>query len=160
MPRFLKAIRLDISDVHVFPQAAEPGEPVLPGAFVFHDVRPEDLAGKLRQAFVSGFLSLETFGWTTLATPVDLSDGEIEALTLRLAEHFMSHYGAPSMEAALPVARQEIQDTVELASGLAINALLAVKRERDETGAMREAFHLVTPSGEKPHACVWDVEED
>lgn len=160
MPRFLKAIRLDVSDMHVFPRAAEAGDPVIPGAFSFHDAAGEALSGKMRQAFVSGFLSLETFGWTTFATPTDLDEERLEALALRLAQHFVAHHGAPGLEAALPVARQEIQDTVELASGLAVNALLAVKREMDEAGAIRETFHLVTPPGEKPHTRVWDVEDD
>lgn len=160
MPRVLKAIRLDRSDMHVFAKAAEPGEVVLPGSFAFQGYGEGDLSGKLRQAFVSGFLSVESFGWTTLATPAEAIEAEIEDLCERLAAHFVEHYGAPDMETARPVARAEIDDMVELASGLAINTLLAVKREFDESGAIREQFHVVTPPAGEIHARVWDVSED
>ncbi|NRG18366.1 hypothetical protein HPQ64_11760 [Rhizobiales bacterium] len=160
MPRVLKAIRLDRSDTHVFAKAAAPGEVVLPGSFAFQAYGGGDLSGKLRQAFVSGFLSLETFGWTTLATPADTGEAEIDALRERLAEHFVERYGAPDMDAARPVARAEIDDMIELAGGLAINTLLAVKREFDENGSIREQFHVVTPPAGEIHARVWDVSED
>ncbi|MXN67381.1 hypothetical protein GR183_20940 [Stappia sp. GBMRC 2046] len=160
MPRVLKAIRLDRSDVHVFPEAAEPGDVVIPGSFAFQRHGEGELTGKLRQAFVSGFLSLETFGWTTLATPAEVDDAQVDALRERLAAHFVERYGAPDMEAARPVAQAEVDDMIGLAGGLAINTLLAVKREFDESGAIRERFHVVTPPAGEVHTRVWDVSED
>lgn len=160
MARFLKAIRFDKSDEHVFPKAADPGDPVIPGAFAFHREDPGELTGKMRQAFVSGFLSLNTFGWTTLATPFDIDEASRERVTHRLAEILARDYGAPDMDAALAAAGQEIEDTIALCEGLAIDTLLALVREIGEDGLIRERFHLVTPPGDKPHARVWDVVDD
>lgn len=160
MTRLLRAIRLDISDTHVFPLAAEPGDWVIPGTFAFRNYTDEGLTGKIRQAFVSGFLSLENLGWSTLATPANLSPEERERLTERLAQHFVDEHGAPSLEAARPVALAEIDDACELAAELDLNALLAIQREIDEEGAIHERFHLVTPSDDKSHARIWDVTED
>lgn len=160
MARILIAIRLDQSDQHVFPAAAEPGDAVIPGAFAFQQYAAGELGGKMRQAFVSGFLSLETFGWTTLATPAEADAAKLDDLTERLARHFVEAHGAPGMDAARPVARAEIDDMSGLAEGLAINTLLAVKRELDESGAIREQFHVVTPPAGEMHSRVWDVTEE
>lgn len=161
MTRLLKAIRLDVSDAKVFPLAAEAGDWVIPGTFAFRAYTDEGLTGKLRQAFVSGFLSLENFGWSTLATPAEISDEDRERLLTKLCEHFVEEHGAPSIEAARPVAEAELNDTAEIASELDLNALLAISREIDEDdGKIRESFHLVTPPGDAPHTRIWDVTED
>ncbi len=160
MARFLRAIRLDKSDEYAFPMAAQPGDPVIPGSFAFQNVGEGELTGKMRQAFVSGFLSLNTFGWTTLATPADIDEPTRERLALELAQCFMRDYGAPNLDAALAAARREIDDTVELCEGLAINTLLALVREIGDDGMIHERFHVVTPTGEKPHTRVWDVIDD
>ncbi|MBB98525.1 MAG: hypothetical protein CML67_03135 [Rhodobacteraceae bacterium] len=160
MPKFLKAIRLDASDAHVFPAAAEPGDWVIPGTFAFRAYTQEGLEGKIRQAFVSGFLSLETFGWSTLATPAEISEDERARLVERLAQYFVDEHGAPSAEAAHGVAEAEIADTMELAEELEINSLLAIQREIDDEGAINERFHLVTPPENAPHARIWDVSGD
>ena len=86
MTRMLKAIRLDLSDTRVFPLAAEPDDWVIPGTFAFRAFTDEGLSGKERQAFVSGFLSLGNFGWTTLATPAEIGDDDRAALVERLAD--------------------------------------------------------------------------
>ena len=160
MAKLLKAIRFDVSDTHVFPAAAEPGDWVIPGTFAFRNYTEEGLTGKVRQAFVSGFLSLETFGWTTLATPADIGEEDRIRLIDQLARHFVDEHGAPSVEAAMGVAEAEIADAMSLATDLAINALLAIQREIDEDGAIHERFHLVTPPTDEPHTRIWDVTED
>ena len=48
----------------------------------------------------------------------------------------------------------------EIASGLEVNALLAIEREMDEDGTIRERFHLVAHDSSGDHARVWDVSED
>lgn len=105
MTRMLKAIRLDLSDTRVFPLAAEPDDWVIPGTFAFRAFTDEGLSGKERQAFVSGFLSLGNFGWTTLATPAEIDEEGRAALVERLADHLAAEHGAPSAEAAREVAR-------------------------------------------------------
>ena len=160
MTRMLKAIRLDLSDTRVFPLAAEPDDWVIPGTFAFRAFTDEGLSGKERQAFVSGFLSLGNFGWTTLATPAEISETDRAHLVVRLAEHFAAEHGAPSVEAAREVAEAEIADACEIASGLETNALLAIEREMDEDGTIRERFHLVAHDSSGDHARIWDVSED
>ena len=64
--KFLRAIRLDESDAQVYEQASQPGEWAVPGSFAFLDMDPDTLHGKQLQAFKSGFLGTQSFGWTTL----------------------------------------------------------------------------------------------
>ncbi|MCA1297274.1 DUF6505 family protein [Stappia indica] len=159
MARLLKAIRLDESDTQIFPEVAEPGDWVIPGTFAFRNYTPEGLTGQVRQAFAFGFLSLGTFGWTTLATPAEISDEERDRLVGLLADHFVAEHGAPSREAALPVAEAEIADAMDIASGLEDNDLLTILREIDDDGAVHERFEVVTPPEDAPHARIWDVDE-
>ncbi len=49
--KFLRAIRLDDSDTHVYEQASEPGEWAVPGSFAFLNTEPQSLQGKQLQAF-------------------------------------------------------------------------------------------------------------
>ncbi len=46
--KLLHAIRLDPSAIFIFREAAEPGEWVIPSAFMFSDVNPQYLEGKER----------------------------------------------------------------------------------------------------------------
>jgi len=61
-----------------------------------------------------------------------------------LAEHFVVYYGAPSAEAALPVAREEIGHMAELCDEHDPNTLLTVARELTEAG-VREVFRVIEP---------------
>jgi hypothetical protein len=54
-------------------------------------------------------------------------------------------YGAPDIEAALPVAREEIAFMQDLCADHAPNVLLVVQRELTEAG-VRESFRSITPS--------------
>lgn len=163
MARFLRAIRFDASDSHVFSRVAGENEWAIPGGFVFTadpSCSPEDLTGKPRQAFVSGFLALGSFGFTTLVSVAEATDAHIASCTELLADYLLEAYGAPSPQAARAAAGEEIAFAQGLAEGAALNTLLAVKREIDDTGAVRESFHVVTPPGDKPHTRIWDVVEE
>lgn len=46
--KLLHAIRFDPSDIFIFREAAEPGEWVIPGTFMFSDGKPQYLEGKER----------------------------------------------------------------------------------------------------------------
>ena len=61
-----------------------------------------------------------------------------------LADHFVRYYGAPSVEAALGVARNEIAHMSELCDEHAPNTLLTVARSLTDAG-VHEAFRVITP---------------
>ena len=65
--KLLRTIALDPSDTFVFDVAAEPGDWAVSGSFRFCDRDPEKLSGKDRSAFRSGFLAVQSWGWSTLA---------------------------------------------------------------------------------------------
>jgi len=137
-----RAIHFDESDMRVFYAPARTGEWCVPGGFEFSDWGEADLAGKARQAFANGWLGVETFGRVTFVAVTRIEPDELEALAKRLAEHFVEIYGAPSLEAALPVAREELAQMAELCEDHAPNTLLTVARELTEAG-VRESFRAI-----------------
>src|SRR4029079_15884252 len=90
-----RAIRLDPSDTFVFAKAAEPGEWAVSGAFVFWNADVPALEGKARSAFRSGFLGVETLGWSTLVQIVEADDADRARVVELLAEKLVAHFGAP-----------------------------------------------------------------
>jgi hypothetical protein len=156
MIRFPHTVRLDQSDVEVYERAAEAGEWAIPGTFVFSHTDAAKLTGKPRQAFVHGFLGLQSFGWATLVEVGEIAEAEYQILIDALALHFVARYGAPDVAAALPIARQEI----EFAAGLCdheLHTLLAVEREMAEDG-IRERFKVIRPAGDGIlHNTAWEA---
>ena len=61
-----------------------------------------------------------------------------------LAQHFVELYGAPDVEAARGVAREELGHMAELCSDHDPNTLLTVQRELAE-GGVREAYRVIQP---------------
>lgn len=160
LPKFLRTIRFDSSDEHVFECAAGTDEWAVPGGFVFSGMEEQAIAGKIKQAFSNGFLSLDSFSHSTFVTVGEADDETIASLAVRLADHFVEAYGAPDRDAALPIARGEIDFAAELAGGQPVNTVLAIGRSFDDTGGIHEEYRIVTLPSETPHARVWDVEED
>ena len=153
-----KTLRLDDSDLRVFPKAAEPGEWAVSGAFVFADRDPDDLSRKDRQALAYGFLGTGSFGWSTFVTVAEITPGAYDQVVERLALHFVEAYGAPDVEAARPVAKAE----VDFAAGLCshrVNTLLSVQREVSAEG-LRERFAAVKPNPDAGHARIWEIVEE
>ncbi len=147
--KLLRAIQLDASDRHVYEQAATPGEWVIPASFVWWDLEPRSLRGKARQAFATGFLGTESFGWTSLTMIADASEADCRRVIERLAAHLERHYGAPDTAAARAVAEQEL----EFANSLCehpVNTLIAVQRELTEDG-IAESFRVVQPPSGAEH---------
>ncbi len=140
--KLARAIHLDESDTFVYHSTTRTGEWCVTGGFEFSDWTDSDLTGKAKQAFSNGWLGLETFGRVTFVavTPIELA--EIEQLELRLARHFVEIYGAPDEEAALPVAKTELEFMTDLCEDHDSNTLLAVSRELTESG-VRESFHTI-----------------
>ncbi len=141
--KLLRTIRLDPSDTFVFERAAEPGEWAVSGAFTFWNADAEKLEGKSRTAFRSGFLGVQSLGWSTLAQIVDASDSDREALVEMLAEQLVRHFGAPDLAAARKAAGEEVAFVQSLCVHAA-NTLIAVKRTC-EKGEIREAFRSLRP---------------
>ena len=158
--KFLKTIRFDASDTHVFDKAAGTDEWAVSGGFAFAGLSEAALTGKRKQAFSNGFLSLESFGHSTFTCVAEVSADRIEALIQALARHFVDHYGAPSLEEAVPAATGEVNFVLELCGELPINSVFTLRRFFDETGEIREEFRTVDAPGEKLHARIWDVVED
>jgi len=140
--KLARAIHFDESDQRVFHSPARTGEWCISGGFEFSNWSEGDLTGKSRQAFSNGWLGLETFGRVTFVAVTQIEEPEVEALTRALAQHFVDIYGAPSLEAALPVAHDEMAQMIELCEDHAPNTLLTVLRELTDAG-VREAFSVI-----------------
>jgi hypothetical protein len=147
--KLLRTIRLDPSDTFVFERAAQPGEWAVPGAFAFAHLDPAALEGKARAAFRSGFLGIDTLGWSTLVQIVEASEADRAAAVELLARRLVERFGAPDLATALPAAEEEIAFAASL-SDHSKGMLVALSR-RYEDGAIREAFRTLTPgAGPKP----------
>lgn len=146
--RFPLTVRLDESDRHIFERAAEAGEWAIPGSFVFSNASTDDLSGKTRQAFASGFLGLASFGWSTLVTVGEMAEAEYETLGNSLALHFVARYGAPDIASALPTALAELEFATALCDH-PLNSILAVERTLEDDG-IHEQFRLVAAPVSQP----------
>ncbi|TXH79890.1 MAG: hypothetical protein E6Q77_11605, partial [Rhizobium sp.] len=131
MLKLPRTIRLDPSDTFVFERAAEPGEWAVSGAFVFWDSDPAALGQKQRVALRSGFLGIESLGWSTLAVVTEASEAEREQVITRLAEQLMSKFGAPDADAARAAAVEEVGFAASLCDH-PLQTLLAVHRSVED----------------------------
>lgn len=141
--KLLRTIRLDPSDTFIFAPAAEPGEWAVSGSFVFWDRDPMTLEGKARSAFRSGFLGVQSLGWSTLVQIVEVSADDRKLALDQLARQLVEKFGAPDVKTAAAAA----EDEVAFAESLAIedkDTLIAVHR-RVEDGEIREAFRTLKP---------------
>ncbi|MEX0921234.1 MAG: DUF6505 family protein [Rhodovibrionaceae bacterium] len=154
-----RTIRLDASDQEVFDYPARPGEWAVSGSFAYLGQDLSRLEGKQRLAFQSGWLGLESFGRATLTEVAEISEAEFFACVERLARYFVESYGAPDLAAALPVARQELDDAAGLCEHK-VHSLLTVERGLDEHGEILERFRVVTPQRAQEHATIWSIEEE
>ena len=127
--KLARAVHLDESDQNVYFATARTGEWCTTGGFEFSDWTEADLVGKSRQAFSNGWLGLDTYGRVSLIAVTPIEASEFDALVHSLAQHFHEIYGAPSVEAALPAAREELTFMAELCEDQVENTLLAVHRE-------------------------------
>jgi len=147
--KLLRAIRLDASDTFVFGAAAEPGEWAVSGAFVFWHKDPATLDGKARAAFRSGFLGVNSLGWSTLVQIVQTTQAERTSLVEHLAEQLVRHFGAPTGAAAKAAAEEEVAFAESLCT-VPQDSIIAVHRTYED-GAVRESFRTLRPrEGVKP----------
>jgi len=157
--RFLRVVRFDASDSHVFARSAEADEIAVSGAFEFSNICTAELSGKLKQAFANGFLGLTSFGRATFVVVSDISEVEYEKMIADLTQHFIDAYGAPSFFEAEKAAREEAAFVTDLCKDNLINTIFAVSRTLDDTGICEE-FRIIKPPGEGMHTRIWNVVED
>jgi uncharacterized protein DUF6505 len=139
-----RAIHFDESDMNVFHSPARTGEWCIAGGFEFSNWTQADLVGKARQAFSNGWLGVETFGRVTCVAVTKVEPAELEALTSVLAQHFVDFYGAPSVEAAMGTAAEELRYMSDLCADQAPNTVLMVARELTDAG-VKESFRMIEP---------------
>ncbi len=140
--KLARAIHFDESDMNVFASPARTGEWCISGGFEFSNWGEGDLVGKQRQAFANGWMGLETGGRVTFVAVTQVEAEEVSALIEQLAAHFVAVYGAPSLDAARPVAEAELDHMAELCEDHAPNTLLTVARDLTEAG-VRESFRVI-----------------
>ena len=160
--KLLRTIALDPSDTFVFDAAAEPGDWAVSGAFRFYDRDPATLAGKDRAAFRSGFLGVQSWGWSTLVQIVPATEEDRRALVELLAQQLIDKFGAPDLETARPAAEEEVA-FVETLCTHPISSLIAVHRAADG-GEIRESFRrLQLKEGQDRHSKAFsfmEIEDD
>ena len=142
--KLARAIHFDESDQRVFASPARTGELCISGGFEFSNWSEGDLVGKARQAFANGWFGLETGGRVTFVAVTLIEPSELDAATQELAQHFVDYYGAPSLDAARPVAEEELSQMAELCDEHGANTLLTVSRELSEAG-VREVYRAIEP---------------
>jgi hypothetical protein len=150
MLKFPRTIRLDPSDTFVFERAAEPGEWAVSGAFVFWNRDPAMLGQKPRVALRSGFLGIESLGWSTLAIVTEATEADRQAIVERLAGQLLEKFGAPDFGAARLAAEEEVAFAASLCDHPP-QTLLAVQRSV-ENGEIRERFRTLKPRETAPGA--------
>lgn len=133
--RLLRCLRLDDSDDRLYARAAAAGEWLVAGTFAFtFDPRdPATLTGGEKAAFDGGFLGLESFGWSTLATVAELDEVVHRRLVERLAAHLRDAYGAPSLDDAVTEARKELAFSASLAEA-PVNTIFSIRRRLTDEG--------------------------
>jgi hypothetical protein len=142
--KLARTIRFDESDDNVFATTAQPDEWAVSGAFEFSNWTEADLNGKARQAFANGWLGLESFGRSTFVAVAEITQAEQQAAIQSLAQHFVDHFGAPDLDAALPVATEEVGYMQAMCDDHDANTLLIVERTLVDAG-VNEAFRAIKP---------------
>ncbi|MBJ6136010.1 DUF6505 family protein [Marinobacter litoralis] len=142
--KLARTLRLDISDENVFESPAPSGEWAISGGFEFSNWTETDLTGKARQAFSNGWYSIESGGRASFVGVCKITDSEVEQLKKSLAQTFVEHYGAPNLEAAYPVACDEIDQMREMCEDFEENTLLMVSRRLTELG-VEETYRSRAP---------------
>jgi hypothetical protein len=141
--KLLRTIRLDPSDTYVFERAAEPGEWAVPGTFAFASLDVARLAGKARVAFRSGFLGIDSLGWSTLVEVAEASEQERATAVALLAQRLVERFGAPDITAARAAAEEEIAFAESLSKHP--RGMVVALARKHENGNILESFRSLAP---------------
>jgi len=155
--KLLKTVRADTSDTFVFDKAAEPGEWAISGALLFANLDSASLSRKHRTAFRSGFLGISSFGWSTLAQIVEVSEEQRSTAVGQLAARLIERCGAPDLATARAAAEEEVAFAASLCDH-APGMLVAVSR-RYENEAIRESFRTLQANSHAKPAPVFSFVE-
>lgn len=158
--KFLSTIRFDPSDTHVFEHAANENEWAISGGFWFSGITRDHLKGKLKQAFSNGFLSLESFGFSTFVSVRQISKEELTGLTEKFTQKLISDFGAPSPAEALTMAQEEIDDIATMCSKVPVNRVFGIKRTLNENNEIHETFRLIEPSDMHSSTRIWEIVDE
>ena len=159
--KLLRTIALDPSDTFVFDVAAEPGDWAVSGAFRFYDRDPAGLTGKDRSAFRSGFLGVQSWGWSTLVQIVQATEDDRLRLVELLATQLVDRFGAPDSATARPAAEEEVAFVESLCTH-PVSTLIAVHRSAAD-GDVRESFRKLKLREGSSHSRAFsfmEVEDD
>ena len=94
-------------------------------------------------ALRSGFLGIDSLGWSTLAIVTEATEAERETMVERLAATLLEKFGAPDLAAARLAAEEEVAFAASLCDH-APQTLLAVQRSVED-GEIRERFRTLRP---------------
>ncbi|MDO6824118.1 DUF6505 family protein [Marinobacter sp. 1_MG-2023] len=142
--KLARTLRLDISDENVFEVPAPSGEWAISGGFEFSNWTETELKGKARQAFTNGWYSIESGGRASFVGVCKITDAELELMRKALAQTFVESYGAPDIDAAYPVAYEEIDQMCDMCEDFEENTLLMVSRTLTELG-VEETYRSRAP---------------
>jgi hypothetical protein len=78
----------------------------------------------------------------TFVAVTKIEETELSHLTDLLAQHFVSVYGAPVLDAARPVALEELRQMQEICAEHTPNTLLTVARDLSDAG-VRESYRSI-----------------
>ncbi|MBI3452176.1 MAG: hypothetical protein HY057_04960 [Rhodospirillales bacterium] len=154
--KFPRTLRLDTSDEKIFDCPAASGEWAVTGAFRFVNADLAKLDGKAVQAFKNAWFGLESFGASTLVEVAEIDADAYEALTRRLAAHFIESYGAPDALAAVEAAQEEMAFAASLCDHPP-HTLLTLQREMTESQGLIEKVRVVVKSRAGDFSRVWDA---
>ena len=142
--KLARTVRLDISDQNVFDHPAQSGEWAISGGFEFSNWSETDLQGKAKQAFSNGWYSVESGGRASFVSVCSVTAAELQQVEQQLAQTFVDLYGAPNLEAATPVAVDEIQQMRSMCEDFEDNTLLMVSRTLTALG-VEETYRSRAP---------------
>ncbi len=133
----------------------------MPGSFMFFGADVTALKGKPKVAFRSGWLGLESFGWSTIAVVVRATPEERRDAVQHLAEVLVAQHGAPDMGTALAAADEELA-FAESCAEHPEQTLVVIHRTLGEDGDIREQFRTVKaglPFNKDSHSRVFTFHE-
>ncbi|HSO06861.1 MAG TPA: DUF6505 family protein [Pelomicrobium sp.] len=133
--RFLKAVRLDASDEHVFAAdgAAEDGEWLVSGGYA---VCPLECGEHRRPGChcLDSFVAAGSLRRCTIGEVVPIDEAGYREVIEHMVRHFVADLGAPSEGDARRVAEEEAAYTADLCQGFAEGVWITVQREPNAEG--------------------------